>query len=126
MAFHGERGELSYAEIPGLPKTTVAGHRGKLYYGMIGGRLSVCFAGRFHSYEMHQPHILTLLPRLAHKLGCKLYILTNAAGGTSPNMNVGCLMSIVEHSSVFRFNLLHGFESIGAENVRLTEKDCVE
>lgn len=72
--------------------------------------MCVCFGGRFHSYEGHPPHIITLLPRLAYLLGCKVYILTNAAGGTKPGMDVGCLMSIVEHATSTRFNSLHGFE----------------
>lgn len=112
-----DRREISYSEIPNLPITTVSGHRGKLYYGRIQGKLCVCFAGRFHSYEGHAGPTITLLPQLAHALGCELYVLTNAAGGTLPGMLTGCLMSITDHATSARFNSLHGFESINCEHV---------
>ncbi|CAL6032376.1 Nucleoside_ribosyltransferase / Purine nucleoside phosphorylase [Hexamita inflata] len=111
-----DRKEINYADIPNLPVTTVSGHRGKLYYGHIQGKLSVCFAGRFHSYEGHAGPIITLLPQLAHALGCSIYILTNAAGGTLPGMQTGCLMSIKDHATTSRFNSLYGFEAINCSH----------
>lgn len=118
-----DRSEINYEDIPSLPKTTIQGHRGKLYYGHIKGKMAVCFAGRFHSYEGHAPNILTLLPSLANKLGCKVYILTNAAGGTLKSMKTGCLMTIKEHCATVRFNCLNGFESIGTQHVQLNAKE---
>lgn len=34
-------------------------------------------------------------------------------------------MSITEHSSVFRFNLLNGFEAINSNDVKLTENNLL-
>lgn len=122
-AFRDGRKEIRYADIPGLPQTSVEGHRGTLYYGLISGKMCVCFAGRFHSYEGHSPEILTLLPQLSKALGCNYYIMTNAAGGTLPGMKTGCLMSIREHASNMRFNPLSGFEGINTKDIKLTAKD---
>jgi len=120
------RGEINYSDIPHLPVTTVAGHRGKLYFGYIEGKYTVCFSGRFHSYEGHANPIITLLPQLAKALGCKVYILTNAAGGTMKGMTTGCLMNIEEHAATVRFNCLHGFEAINSTHVKVCEKDFEE
>lgn len=122
-AFKNGRKEIKYADIPGLPRTNVEGHRGTLYYGEISGKMCVCFAGRFHSYEGHSPEILTLLPQLSYALGCRYYIMTNAAGGTLSGMKTGCLMSIKEHASTLRFNPLSGFEAINSKDIKLNSKD---
>ena len=43
--------EISYAEIPHFPVSTVASHKGKLIFGMLAGQPVVAMAGRFHYYE---------------------------------------------------------------------------
>eukprot|EP00703_Trepomonas_sp_PC1_P004336 JAP92270.1 Purine nucleoside phosphorylase [Trepomonas sp. PC1] len=122
----GTRHEIKYADIPHLPITTVHGHRGKMYYGDIRGKFAVCFAGRFHSYEGHAGPVLTLLPQLAKAIGCQVYVLTNAAGGTKKGMKTGCLMSIDTHASTVRFNPLFGFEAINAEPTQVTEQTILK
>ncbi|KAH0569949.1 Nucleoside ribosyltransferase / Purine nucleoside phosphorylase [Spironucleus salmonicida] len=101
---------FNYKDIPNFPQTSVHGHRGALFVGMIRSKPVICFSGRFHSYEGHDSRILTLLPRIASQLGCKAFILTNAAGGTLKGMQTGCLMIIKQHSSTVRFNPLYGYE----------------
>lgn len=98
-----------------------------MYYGDIRGKFAVCFAGRFHSYEGHPSPILILLPQLARALGCSVYILTNAAGGTKPGMKTGCLMSIDNHASTVRFNSLFGFEALNVQPLIVNENtiDCL-
>ncbi|TMQ47740.1 MAG: purine-nucleoside phosphorylase, partial [Candidatus Eisenbacteria bacterium] len=42
---------LSTEEIPGLPRSTVAGHSGRLLFGRWAGRAVVVAQGRSHLYE---------------------------------------------------------------------------
>jgi purine nucleoside phosphorylase len=39
---------VPFADIPGFPSPTVAGHDGALIGGTLAGRRVVCLAGRFH------------------------------------------------------------------------------
>ena len=97
-----------------------------MYYGKVQGKQTVCFAGRFHFYEGHAGPTLTLLPNLASALGCRVFVLTNAAGGTLPSMQLGCLMTIVEHASTSRFNPLAGYEAINCSHLHLTQDEARE
>lgn len=88
---------ISYADIPGLPAPTVAGHHGRLAVGHWGGiPLAVCF-GRVHLYEGHPLPVVTRLVRVLADLGVANLLLTNAAGGIRPDLDPGTLMPIREH-----------------------------
>ena len=46
--------QIKYADIPGFPfETTVVGHKGEVVIGQLSGVTTICFRGRFHSYEGH-------------------------------------------------------------------------
>lgn len=92
---------IPYTEIPQLPKTSVAGHEGALYYGRVGEKRVLTWAGRFHYYEGY-PFEKTILPvQLTHALGCNSLIVTNAAGGINHRFEVGDLMLIDDILSPF-------------------------
>jgi purine-nucleoside phosphorylase len=40
---------------PIFPLSTVEGHKGKLIFGEMGGKIVVAMAGRFHYYEGYTP-----------------------------------------------------------------------
>ncbi|MDG5767347.1 purine-nucleoside phosphorylase [Balneolales bacterium ANBcel1] len=85
---------VPYKQIPGFPATSVAGHDGALHFGRIGDRNVLVWSGRFHFYEGH-PFERTILPvQVAHALGCRSLIVTNAAGGINDRFQVGDLMLI--------------------------------
>lgn len=64
-----------------MVKTTVSGHAGNLILGTLpNGKQVLTFAGRVHAYEGIRMFEITFLARLAHGLGCKIFIATNAAG----------------------------------------------
>ena len=42
---------VPYAEIPGFPVSTVAGHAGRFLFGEIAGKKAVVMQGRVHYYE---------------------------------------------------------------------------
>src|SRR3974390_2706055 len=76
---------IPYAEIPGWPVSTAAGHSGKLVFGQLkgaAGKLDVAvMAGRAHLYEGYTSAQVTLGVRVLHRLGARSVVFTNAAGG---------------------------------------------
>ncbi|MEM1044248.1 MAG: purine-nucleoside phosphorylase [Bacteroidota bacterium] len=85
------------AEIPGYPRSTVTGHAGRLVFGSLEGRSVLFVQGRVHLYEGHAPSVLGFPVRLAHALGARRLLVTNAAGGIDPAMGPGTLMFITDH-----------------------------
>lgn len=82
------------ADIPGLPRSTVAGHSGRLLLGKWAGRAVVVAQGRSHLYEGYSAEEVTRAVRLLAALGAKALVVTNAAGGITPRMAPGSLMLI--------------------------------
>jgi purine-nucleoside phosphorylase len=80
--------------IPGLPRSTVRGHEGRLLLGRWGGRAVVVAQGRSHLYEGYTAEEVTRVVRLMHALGAKSLVLTNASGGIAPRMGPGTLMIV--------------------------------
>jgi purine-nucleoside phosphorylase len=88
---------LGTTELPGYPRSTVEGHAGRLVYGTLEGRPVLFVQGRAHLYEGHTPQELTFPVRLAHALGARRLLLTNAAGGIAERLTPGSLMLITDH-----------------------------
>jgi inosine/guanosine/xanthosine phosphorylase family protein len=99
---------ISYEDLPDFPQPTVQGHTGKLILGKIKNINVVCMYGRSHIYEGHKPQILTKPIRVLKDIGCKLLIVTNAAGSLNENMPAGSLMVIKDHINWSGFNPLIG------------------
>jgi len=85
---------ISTAEIPGLPRSTVPGHPGRLLLGRWAGRAVVVAQGRSHLYEGYSAEEITRVVRLFAALGAKSLVLTNAAGGIGARMAPGTLMLV--------------------------------
>ena len=85
---------LPTEEIPGLPRSTVAGHSGWLLLGRWAGRAVVVAQGRAHLYEGYSAEEVTRILRLFAALGARSLVLTNAAGGIAPRMSPGTLMLV--------------------------------
>jgi len=100
--------EISYAEIPGFPVTTVTGHSGKLIFGHLNGKYVVVMSGRFHYYEGYSIQDTIFPIRVMKYLGIKTLLLSNAAGGVNRSFKVGDLMLISDHISQFMPNPLIG------------------
>ncbi len=99
---------LSYAEIPGFHVTHVVGHKGQLIVGTLGGREVIAFAGRFHMYEGHAPWVSAFPVRVAHALGARTLLVSNAAGGIRRTFSAGDLMVIEDHINLQSANPLSG------------------
>ena len=102
------RREMAYAEIPGLPQTTVAGHGGMLSCGIIEGRPVLTWRGRFHYYEGYSMQTTVLPVYIMRELGIKTLLLTNAAGGIKSSLYPGALMLINDHLNFMGGNPLLG------------------
>jgi purine-nucleoside phosphorylase len=100
--------EIAYTDIPHFPVSTVEGHKGKLIFGEMGGKKVVAMAGRFHFYEGYTPQQVSYPIRVMKQLGVETVLLSNAAGSTNKNHNVGDLMIINDHISFFSTNPLIG------------------
>lgn len=100
--------EIPYAEIPGFPRSTVAGHAGKLLAGTLDGRRVLAMAGRFHMYEGHDVALAAMPARVLHALGAPVLIVSNAAGGIRAGFAPGTLMLIRDHINLMFRNPLIG------------------
>lgn len=100
---------IPYAEIPGMPTPSVAGHSGRLSIGVLGGVTTACLEGRVHLYEGHEPEDVVFGVRLLAEIGCRSVLLTNAAGGTTEKMAPGALMLIRDHINLTGRNPLVGW-----------------
>lgn len=108
--------ELKYDEIPGFKSSTVAGHAGKLVFGLIGDNKVpvMCMVGRLHFYEGYSFQLTTLPIRLAKTLSVQTLVVTNAAGGVNNNFQVGDLMLINDH---INFPGLAGYNALRGPNL---------
>src|SRR5205823_146529 len=83
--------------LPGMPKARVAGHKGRLCLHEFAGRTILVFQGRVHFYEGHPWSVVDRPVHIAHELGARTLILTNASGGICPAIAPGSLMAIRDH-----------------------------
>lgn len=100
--------EIDYKDIPGFPVSTVAGHAGKLVFGILEGKKVLAMNGRFHYYEGYDPKQVVLPVRVMKLLGIDNLLVTNAAGGINRAFSAGALMLIKDHISFFVPSSLRG------------------
>lgn len=99
---------IPYSSIETMPATSVEGHEGALYHGVIDSVPTLVFAGRVHLYEGHSALAVTRPIALAAEAACRVVVLTNAAGAVNPSLDVGepCLIS--DHLNLTGTNPLIG------------------
>ncbi|HEX2723041.1 MAG TPA: purine-nucleoside phosphorylase, partial [Gemmatimonadaceae bacterium] len=99
---------IPFAEVPGFPTATVAGHAGAIVSGRLSGREVIALAGRFHMYEGHPVQLAAFPVRVMHALGVTTYLVSNAAGGIRRDLSAGDLMIIEDHLNLTGLNPLTG------------------
>lgn len=100
-ALEGDTLTVKYGEIPGFPAhCTVPGHKGEIAFGLLSGVPTICFRGRFHSYEGHDMKTVVLPVNVMRCLLVKVVLITNAAGGLNPNYNVGDVCCVDDHMAI--------------------------
>jgi purine-nucleoside phosphorylase len=99
---------VPFDELPGWPAATAPGHVGRLLLGRLGGKPVVMLQGRFHLYEGNAPGLVIQPVLLFGRLGARVVVLTNAAGGLDPAFGPGTLMVISDHINLTGLNPLIG------------------
>jgi len=113
---------IAYHQIPHFPKPTVAGHRGQMIFGIMGGKKAMVLSGRFHYYEGRTISEITYPIQVVDALGIKMLIVTNAAGGINPQYKPGDLMLVEDHINFMGVNpLLNGSNSDSAGTIKFTD-----
>jgi xanthosine phosphorylase len=99
---------IDYADLPGFPQTTVAGHGGRAVLGTIGGVPVAVLQGRAHVYEGGDPDRIRVPIRALRAAGAEILVLTNAAGSLREEVGPGRLMMITDHINMTGTNVLIG------------------
>jgi purine-nucleoside phosphorylase len=106
--------EISYADIPHFPVSTVESHAGRLLLGTLSDQKVVVLQGRFHYYEGYSMEQVVFPVRVMKLLGIKQLFVSNAAGGLNPEFQISDLMLLDDH-----INLLPGNPLIGPNDAQL-------
>ena len=88
---------IPYEDIPNFPVSTVEGHAGDLIIGRYADKEVYALKGRFHFYEGYTMQEVTFPIRVLKFLGVKNLLISNAAGGMSPDFEIGDVMFINDH-----------------------------
>lgn len=107
--------EVHYNLIPYFPTATVEFHKGKLIFGVLGGKKVVVMQGRFHLYEGYSQEDVTFPVRVMHQLGIKKLLVSNASGALNLAFKKGEMMLIDDHLNLQGSSPLafHGVEHMG-------------
>jgi len=100
--------EIPMTELPGFPVPTVAGHRGTVRSVVVDGAPVLVFVGRSHLYEGLGAQTVVHGVRTAVLAGCASVVLTNAAGGVDPTLEVGTPVLLRDHLNLTGHNPLAG------------------
>lgn len=114
---------IPFADLPGWPAATAPGHVGRLILGALDGVPVVMLQGRLHLYEGNHPGLVVQPVLLMGRLGARVVVLTNAAGGLDPAYGPGTLMVIADHINMTGRTPLLGpnADAIGPRFPDLTE-----
>ncbi len=114
--------QAPFATLPGFPRTTVAGHPGRVVAGRVHGRKTLILCGRVHGYEGYDASEVGFGVRVAAALGARTLIVTNASGGIDPAMRPGEIVAISDHLNLTGTSPLSGpnDERLGPRFVDMT------
>ena len=100
--------EISYADLPGFPQSSVSGHAGQLVLGTLRGVPVACLQGRVHLYEGVDPQALRVPTYTLKLIGCEAVLLTTAVGSTRRGVGPGELVLVTDHINMQMRNPLIG------------------
>jgi purine-nucleoside phosphorylase len=81
--------DVTLGSLPGFPAPKVSGHRNVARSVRIGGQSTLVLGGRSHLYEGHPASTVAHGVRTAIAAGCRVVVLTNAAGGLNRDWSPG-------------------------------------
>jgi purine-nucleoside phosphorylase len=108
--------EVAMSELPGFVPPTAVGHGGTIRSLLVGSHRVLVLLGRTHHYEGHGVAAVAHATRAVAAAGCRLVVLTNAAGGIREGLAVGQPVLISDH-----LNLTTRSPLVGARFVDLTD-----
>lgn len=108
--------ELPATALPGFTAPAVTGHAGTLRSVDVNGVRVLVSLGRTHLYEGRGPGPVVHGVRAAVAAGCRIVVLTNAAGTLRPEFPVGSPVLIRDH-----LNFTWQSPLLGADFVDLTD-----
>ena len=88
---------VPFSDLPGWPPASAPGHAGRLLLGHLEGVPVVCLQGRLHLYEGNSERLVVEPVLLMGRLGARVIVLTNAAGGVNEAYPAGTLMLMADH-----------------------------
>jgi purine-nucleoside phosphorylase len=92
-----EATEIPMADLGGFAPPGVTGHVGSVRSLAWAGQRLLVFLGRTHLYEGHPVAAVVHGVRTAVAAGCRIIVLTNAAGGIREGYQVGQVVIIRDH-----------------------------
>lgn len=108
--------EVPMGELPGFAAPGVVGHGGTVRSVAAGDQRVLVMLGRTHLYEGKGVARVVHGVRTAAAAGCRVVVLTNAAGGLRDGMRVGQPVLISDHLNLTAMSPL-----VGAQFVDLTD-----
>ena len=99
---------IPYSDIPGVPVTTVSGHKSQLILGYLNGVPVACLQGRLHRYEGATCGDMKVLIRCLKLLGCETVLMTNASGSLREDVGPGSIVLVNDHINFQPANPLAG------------------
>ncbi len=89
--------ELTLDQLGGFPQPSVSGHVPVARSMLLGPARVLVYLGRVHLYEGHPVTAVVHGVRTAAAAGCRVVVLTNAAGGINPGYHVGQPVLLSDH-----------------------------
>lgn len=94
----GERDvDVPMADVTGFPPPTVVGHSPTISSLTVGSARVLVVQGRAHLYEGHDPAVVVHGVRTAVLAGCRVVVLTNAAGSLRVDLRPGRPVLVSDH-----------------------------
>jgi purine-nucleoside phosphorylase len=89
--------DIDVTDLPGFIAPAVAGHAGRVRSVRVGNHRVLVFLGRTHLYEGHGVEAVAHRVRVAAAAGCRIMVVTNAAGGLNPAWTPGTPVLVSDH-----------------------------
>jgi purine-nucleoside phosphorylase len=113
--------EVVASDLPGFPRSTVAGHGGTIRSLDADGVRVLAYFGRVHGYEGNPVSAVVHNVRVAASAGCRAVILTNAAGSLREEWAPGTPVLISDHLNLTGVSPLAGPEPPAPFGPRFTD-----
>lgn len=116
-AFGHADADIDVTDLPGFFAPAVPGHSGRVRSVGVGAHRVLVFVGRTHLYEDHGVDAVAHRVRVAAAAGCRVIMLTNAAGGLDPHWAPGTPVLISDHLNLTGQSPLDGATFIDMTDV---------